>query len=50
MIKAKKLKLARETVATLSVRALRDIQGGGGTFQTKGIGCEPSGIIACTDQ
>jgi hypothetical protein len=41
-----KLKLSRETVTLLSTTMLRDVQGGG-TTQTKGIGCEPSGIRAC---
>ena len=40
-----KLKLSRETVTLLSTATLRDIQGGG-TTQTRGISCEPSGIRA----
>ena len=40
-----KLKLSRETL--LSITLLEDVQGGGGLTQTKGIGCEPSGIRAC---
>lgn len=48
MIKSKKqkLKLGRETVVILSTNLLQHIQGGGPT-QTRGVGCEPSGIIAC---
>ena len=41
-----KLKLSRETVTVLSTTVLGHVQGGGTTV-TKGIGCEPSGIIAC---
>jgi hypothetical protein len=43
-----KLKLSRETVILLSATQLGDIQGGDTTVtQTKGRGCEPSGIRAC---
>ncbi|HMG21105.1 MAG TPA: hypothetical protein VK607_07315 [Kofleriaceae bacterium] len=45
--KKAKLVLSRETVILLATSRLIDVQGGGGTFQTKGIGCEPSGILAC---
>jgi hypothetical protein len=41
-----KLRLSRETVILLSTTMLGEVQGGGFT-QTKGIGCEPSGIRAC---
>jgi hypothetical protein len=49
MIKTRKLKLARETLATLSSTVLQDVQGGSrvSAFPVK---CEPSGIIACTQQ
>ena len=40
-----KLKLSRETVILLSTTRLGDVQGGG--TETKGRGCEPSGIRAC---
>jgi hypothetical protein len=40
-----KLKLSRETVILLSTTMLGNVQGG--VTQTKGTGCEPSGIIAC---
>ncbi len=42
----RKLKLSRETVTLLSTTRLRDVQGGGPT-DTRGIGCEPSGIRPC---
>jgi hypothetical protein len=41
-----KLKLSRETISVLSIARLDEIQGGGPT-QTKGVGCEPSGIRPC---
>ena len=44
--KKTKLKLSRETVILLTTARLVEVQGGG-TFETKGIGCEPSGIRAC---
>jgi hypothetical protein len=45
MIKAKKLKLARETIVTLSARKLEVAQGGVVTMP--GAHCEPSGIRPC---
>ena len=45
MIKAKKLKLAREVLAMLSTKELRDAQGG--VVTTPGAACEPSGIRPC---
>jgi hypothetical protein len=51
MIKSKKLKLTRETVATLSDQSLVKVWGGasnGTVCVTRGIGCEPtSGIRPC---
>ena len=45
MIKTKKLKLARETLAQLSQTKLQEVHGG---VQTIPNGkCEPSGIVAC---
>ena len=41
-----RLKLARETVVLLSKTTLEDVRGGG-TTDTRGRGCEPSGIRAC---
>lgn len=41
-----KLKLSRQTVILLSTTELGGVQGGG-TFVTKGVGCEPSGIRPC---
>jgi hypothetical protein len=50
MIKTKtptqKLKLDRQTIATLSSKSLEVVQGAGTTL-TRGLGCEPSGILAC---
>lgn len=45
MIKAKKLKLAHETIATLSTKVLEVVQGGVVTMP--GAACEPSGIRPC---
>jgi hypothetical protein len=42
-----KLKLSRETVIQLSTTMLADVPGGATTV-TKGVGCEPSGIRACS--
>jgi nitrogenase subunit NifH len=44
--KTQKLKLDRQTIATLSSKSLELVQGAGPT-QTRGVGCEPSGILAC---
>jgi hypothetical protein len=41
-----RLKLSREAIVLLSTTRLGDVQGGG-TFVTKGVGCEPSGIRPC---
>lgn len=41
-----RLKLSRETVILLSTTRLGAVQGGG-TTETKGAGCEPSGIRPC---
>lgn len=40
-----RLELSRETIVLLSTTRLGDVQGGG--TETKGFGCEPSGIRAC---
>ena len=48
MIKAKKLKLARETIATLSTKVLEAAQGG--AVSAPGAACEPSGIRPCPTQ
>jgi hypothetical protein len=45
MIKAKKLKLARETIVTLKAKELEVAQGGVVTMP--GAACEPSGIRPC---
>jgi hypothetical protein len=45
MIKSRKLKLAREVLATLSTRELEDAQGGADSAAP--AKCEPSGIIPC---
>jgi len=45
MIKAKKLKLAREVLAMLSTKELRDAQGG--IDSAAPAACEPSGIRPC---
>jgi hypothetical protein len=48
MIKVKKLKLARETIVTLSAKTLEVAQGGVVTMP--GAHCEPSGILPCPTQ
>lgn len=48
MIKSKKLRVAKETVKTLSSRDLHAVQGGIVIPPNSGKpGCEPSGIRAC---
>lgn len=48
MIKSKTLRVARETVRTLSSRDLHGVQGGVVIPPHSGhAGCEPSGIRAC---
>jgi hypothetical protein len=47
MIKTKKLKLAREVIATLSTRKLVNVQGAGVTDSVAPVACEPSGILMC---
>ena len=45
MIKAKKLKLARETLIQLSLTKLEEVRGGAVTIVNGK--CEPSGIVQC---
>ena len=45
MIKAKKLKLSRETLVQLSLSKLEEVRGGVVTIVNGK--CEPSGIIQC---
>ena len=40
-----KLKLTRETILLVSPTVLGDVQGGGSTVVTKGIGCELQGFM-----
>jgi hypothetical protein len=48
MIKSKKLRLSRETLAILSTAELRGIRGGDSTrISAFPVACEPSGIRAC---
>ena len=43
-----KLKLSRETIALVTRADLAYVEGGGSLTQTKGVGCEPSGIRPCS--
>lgn len=47
MIKIKKLKLVRQTIATLSTKELQDVQGGNSRPSAAPVKCEPSGVLAC---